>query len=45
MRGKISAEWKYENGEFIYTVDLPEGIDASIGGEKLKVGKNVFTIK
>ena len=44
VRGKISAEWRYENGEFIYTVDLPEGIDASLGGEKLKTGKNIFTI-
>ena len=45
VRGKISAEWRYENGEFIYTVDLPEGISASFGGEKLKAGKNIFAIK
>ena len=45
VRGKISAEWRYENGEFIYTVDLPKGISASFGGEKLKVGKNVFCVR
>ena len=45
VKGIISAEWRYENGEFIYTVDLPEGINASFGGEKLEVGKNVFEIK
>ena len=44
VRGKISAEWKYENGKFTYTVDVPEGISASFGGKELKSGKNIFTI-
>ncbi len=44
VRGKISAEWSYNDGEFTYTVDIPEGISASFGGEKLKAGKNIFTI-
>ena len=43
-RGKIFAGWKYEDGKFIYTVDLPKGISASFGGDKLHAGKNVFTI-
>lgn len=29
VRGRIDAEWRYGNGEFIYTVTLPEGIRAS----------------
>lgn len=44
VRGKISAEWKYENGEFTYTVDVPEGISASFDGKEFKSGKNIFTI-
>lgn len=44
VRGKISAEWRYENGEFNYTVEVPEGISASFGGEALSAGKNTFTI-
>ena len=43
-RGRIAAEWKYENGEFIYIVDLPDGILAGLGGEMLHSGKNIFTI-
>ena len=45
VRGKISAEWRYEDGEFIYTVEVPEGISASFGGEELEAGKNIFEIK
>ena len=44
VRGEISARWKFEDGKFIYTVEVPEGISASLGGEKLKTGKNIFTI-
>jgi len=44
VRGRIDAEWKYENGKFIYTVTLPEGIRANFGGKHLNVGKNVFHI-
>ena len=35
----------YENGEFNYTVEVPEGISASFGGEELEAGKNIFAIK
>ena len=45
VRGKISAEWKYEDGEFIYTVDIPEGISASFGGKEIPTGKNIFRIR
>ena len=44
VRGRISAEWRYEDGEFIYTVELPEGVSASFGGKKLRTSKNIFTI-
>ncbi len=43
-RGKIFAGWKYEDGKFIYTVEVPKGISASFGGEKLHAGENIFTI-
>ena len=45
VRGRIEAEWRYENGEFVYTVTLPEGIRASFDGKPLGVGKNTFVIK
>lgn len=44
VRGEIRAEWKYENGEFIYTVSIPEGICARFDGALLKSGENVFRI-
>jgi len=43
-RGKICAEWKYDGSSFIYTVDLPKGVTASFGKEKLKTGKNIFCV-
>jgi alpha-L-rhamnosidase len=43
VKGEICAEWRYDGGRFIYTVDLPEGARARFGGEELKAGKNVFT--
>ena len=45
VRGKISAEWRYERGKFFYTVDLPEGISARFGDEELHAGINTFTIR
>ena len=45
VRGKISAEWRYERGKFFYTVDLPEGISARFGDEELQAGTNTFTIR
>ena len=44
VKGEICAEWRYDGGSFIYTVDLPEGVRAHFGGEELKAGKNVFYI-
>ena len=44
VKGEICAEWRYDGGRFIYTVDLPEGARARFGGEELKAGKNVFYI-
>ena len=44
VHGKISAEWRYENGSFTYTVDIPSGIRALFRGEELKEGRNVFTV-
>ena len=44
VKGRICAEWRYEGGKFIYTVELPEGVCASFGNQELKTGKNVFYI-
>lgn len=44
-QGTIQIEWKYENGEFIYIVNLPKGIEATFKHEKLSEGKNIFVIK
>ena len=45
VKGERCAEWKYEDGEFIYTVDIPEGISASFGGKEIPTGKNIFRIR
>ncbi len=44
VRGEIELGWEYKNGKFIYTVIIPEGIDATYGNQKLSVGKNTFVI-
>ena len=44
VRGRIEAEWRYENGGFRYTVTIPDGIKASFDGQTLTVGKNEFFI-
>ncbi|MBQ8408204.1 MAG: family 78 glycoside hydrolase catalytic domain [Clostridia bacterium] len=44
VKGEIRAEWQYEGGRFIYTVDLPEGVRARFGSQELKTGRNVFYI-
>jgi len=43
-RGKIEADWKYQNGEFIYSVTIPKGISAFFKGKQLTVGQNIFKI-
>lgn len=45
VKGRIDAEWKYENGAFLYKITVPEGIDASFDGKKLNVGENTFAVK
>lgn len=44
VRGTVSAEWRYDEGKFIYIVEVPDGISASFEGEKLKTGRNIFVI-
>ena len=45
VRGEIELGWEYKDGDFIYTVIIPEGIDAWYNGNHLRVGKNTFVIK
>lgn len=44
VRGRIEAEWSYRNGQFIYKVNIPEGIKATFRGEELTAGIHQFTI-
>ena len=44
VRGKIEAEWIFENEQFIYTVTLPDGISATFNGKTLEKGRNIFYI-
>ena len=45
VSGEIELGWEYKNGEFIYTVIIPDGVEAYYGGKKLVCGKNTFVIK
>lgn len=45
VRGKIAVEWRYEDGKFVYGVQIPDGIEATFEGRKLNVGKNEFIIE
>ncbi len=45
IRGRLEIGWEYKNNEFIYTVILPDGIEASFNGKSLVQGKNTFVIK
>ncbi|MBE6590381.1 MAG: hypothetical protein E7643_09420 [Ruminococcaceae bacterium] len=45
IRGRISAEWKYEDGGFTYTVTLPDGVLGEYMGRELTVGENTFFAK
>ena len=42
--GKITARWERENGKVKYVVNIPEGVNAAFGENKLKTGENVFYI-
>jgi alpha-L-rhamnosidase len=44
-KGKIAIDWKYENGKFVYNVEIPSGINATYNDKTLKEGKNQFVIK
>ena len=45
VRGKISAEWRIESDGFVYEVSIPQNINATFRGEKLKAGNNKFFIQ
>ena len=45
VRGEIELGWEYKDGEFLYTVIIPKGIEATYNGQTLCVGKNTFVIK
>ncbi len=45
VKGRIAAEWKYENGGFAYTVTLPDGVSGEYMGRELTVGENTFFVK
>jgi alpha-L-rhamnosidase len=45
VRGKIEAQWVFRDGEFEYTVTIPDGVTASFHGVILKQGCHIFHIK
>jgi len=45
VKGRIAAEWKYENGGFTYTVTIPDGVSGEYMGRRLTVGENTFFVK
>lgn len=45
VRGRIEAEWHYENSRFRYRVSIPEGVHARFRGEELTAGVHEFTIE
>ncbi len=44
-RGKIVADWKYDNGKFVYNVKIPVGVTGIYNGKKLSSGNHEFIIK
>jgi len=45
VKGKITIDWKYEDGKFVYNVEIPSGINATYNGKKLIEGNNQFIVK
>jgi alpha-L-rhamnosidase len=45
VMGRIDAAWRFEEGGVRYTVSIPEGVEATFRGEKLKAGKNEFLLR
>ena len=43
-RGTIKASWELRDGQFIYSVTVPNGISAFFKGKQLESGKNIFRI-
>lgn len=43
-KGRIEAEWRYENNEFMYKVTLPNEVVAIYNGNVLKAGINIFKV-
>lgn len=44
-RGRIEAAWRYADGNFTYTVRIPDGVQATFRGEVLTAGKHQFIIE
>ncbi len=44
VKGEIKAEWKYENQQIVYSVTIPNGVQASFRGQELAVGENRFIL-
>ncbi len=44
VAGRIDAAWRFEENGVRYTVTVPEGVEATFRGEKLRTGKNEFLI-
>lgn len=45
VSGEIELGWEFKDGEFVYTVIIPETVEAYYEGKKLVCGKNTFVIK
>jgi alpha-L-rhamnosidase len=45
VNGRIEAEWRFDNGRFIYTVNLPPNVTAYFKGRRLSSGENRFVIE
>lgn len=45
VKGKIEAEWRYEDDRFVYCVKIPKGMTALFCGETLSEGENLFCVK
>ncbi len=45
VKGRIEAEWRWHDGGFTYTVNLPDGVTGEYMGRKLTAGSNTFFIK
>lgn len=45
VKGTIRAEWKFDDGKCIYTVELPKNIKAYFRGNRLLPGENKFVIQ